>query len=307
MRCTAPKFSSELIKGFVHQFRFAILFLILALLLSNCAHTYYLYPTLLYCKYDYNVDQLAERYKTTPIYRGKHLKTFVQRLEKVDHPSKSKRAPKNDASVFQVFVDEQGQIESIFLFYRPQPNPNDSLALQALKRSQFKPLKRGNGQPTKYSVFVVYPFIEGQPFGPYVNGIPVYKTKKNLAPIPHGHDGVYYIYEVSEPPILLQAERLTLELPVKKPYSSYLYLRFEYELTIDETGKVITIKEIFTTHPQISEQIKANIRKRKYKPAILDGNPVKAQLFETITIHRKIERMPRIPRFNPFSREMMER
>ncbi len=71
-------------------------------------------------------------------------------------------------SAFQIFINENGELESIFQI-DPTVPVFDSLALKSIKSAQFKALKE-NDKPIKYSLIIKYYLLKGDNIYPYING-----------------------------------------------------------------------------------------------------------------------------------------
>ena len=278
------------------------IFSILFLFNCNRNSVLYIYPQLIYCKYDYNLKTLEKRYQNVPIHRGTKLENFIFNLEEITNNDVNKflssnrqiykpadvnlprKLPFNGASVFQVFIDENGQVESIFLVYKSAPF-FDLMVAKSLTKSHFKPLKTIDGKRTKYSVFVTYPIIAGKIVGAYVNGIPWKKRKnelKGLKMLPLTDKNTFDMYEVTEPPFLLSTEKVYPQLPRKDSPEFRFYFEYLYAIIVNEKGFVEKIETLNIPNSEWFEEIKSIIYKRRYKPALLNGKPVKCRIFEKL-------------------------
>lgn len=265
-----------------------LIFIALFLLNSSCSKSIIIFPELSYNKYDKEIDELYKLYQNIPMNRSTSIKNFVTDAKLIEYSDSLKNTDVTAVSVFQVFVDEYGSVESIFKLHNAT-NFLDSLAVEAIKKSKFKSLN-WNSSKTKYSFFISYPFFLGVPDSPYINGISTNTRKNSLKSARVFSGNLYAVYEVSEPPFLLEAESLKLtEIDLRDNLwpSSYFYCRTTIEFTIDESGSTIDFHCVDSTNDKIVDIIREHVSTRKYKPGIKDGNPVKVRIREIYKFETK--------------------
>ncbi len=112
-------------------------------------------------------DMLIKRYENVPILKSTQINRFVVYLANIEDNEKWKASGMTGYVSCQPIIDENGNIESIFVVKSANAYL-DSLAIDAVKRSRFKKIRR-NQKPTKYSCLVDYLINNGEVFDPLVN------------------------------------------------------------------------------------------------------------------------------------------
>ncbi len=219
-------------------------------------------------------NELIKVYEKVPRHTGTNIKSFVKSIKKIDACKELNEINLTATTALQVFINEEGAVESIFTVIRSHP-VYDSLAVEASKQARFQPLKIGKKR-TKYSVYVSYSYFNGTPDYPTVNGIPTKKLQHKLAS--QRKYGAYELYEVNEPPFFLQ-EDISFNTKVVKnnPFNDFYDIK-EIEIILNEKGRVEKINFTGNFLPEIKRELKKIIRSWQYKPAIKNGKAVRVRL-----------------------------
>lgn len=121
-------------------------------------------------------DSLRSFYKDVPLHGGIDIETFVVEIKDIEIDDQLKADEITGHVTCQPFVDERGDVETIFII-KSVDNYLDSLAIEALKKSKFKPLQMSS-KLSKYSCMVKYYFKNGLLICPSVNGIVINVPEK---------------------------------------------------------------------------------------------------------------------------------
>lgn len=248
--------------------------IILFVILNSCNHSITFFPELVYNAESKTIDELKIIYNEVPLNKDTNIKMFVKRMDKIVEDKKLTDLCITGTSTFQVFVDEKGNVESIFKIYGSLPQ-YDSSAVEKLKVAKFRPLKLKNKE-TKYSCIVAFSFFNGIPNYPYINGVPLKKSENSL--VSARTDGIYELYEVNEPPILLKGELFKFPTVLKNNPRNNFYEYRKVEFIVNENGRVEQVNFIGTFQPEIKNEINTRLRTWYFNPALKDGKPVKVNI-----------------------------
>ncbi|MBD3223470.1 MAG: TonB family protein [Caldithrix sp.] len=258
-------------------------YLSIILLFFGCSTKTLLVPTLSYTSTNFSLEELDRRYKKVPIHRGQDIDDFVKQVAYAD--AEPLVMVNNGYNNFQVFIDEQGRVESIFKLQKSD-TLYDQMAVDAIKRTEFKPL-RMDGKPTKYAVFMSFSFNDHDKIYPVINGMWSYlkmAQKKRLNLNTSDQTQIFPSEDVTVKPTLLKgAFPRYPDLARKSGVEGVV----EVKIIIDETGNVIN-STIHKSLPMLDAAALEAADKCKFSPGFVDGQPVRVCM--TIPFHFKLSR-----------------
>ncbi len=149
-------------------------FVLVFLLLFSCTTPYK--KALYYSSNALDFEDTKARFLRVPMHLGTKLNHFVEQL----HPVKQQTqidSSLNGVITAQVLVNANGNIEAI-VFTRRLNAHLDSLVLNAIRHSKFKPLKTYSGKAVFYSFQIFYPVWNGRLLSPVINGVSTKQFEK---------------------------------------------------------------------------------------------------------------------------------
>lgn len=228
-------------------------------------------------------NQLAERYKNTPIFKNANFNRIIEKSEPIRNFTKLSSISRNEGILpadfvdTQVFVSKNGKLESIIIL-KSQGGRLDSMVVEAIRQFKFKSLKSIAGK-TGYSIFVKYYFpgnddwlLGDAAIYPIING----QSTDPDAGKKYGYK-IHHINEVDEPPVLVYKAEPIIPLD-KYQYNIRAYALLE--LIIDESGDVIDVA-LQSDYNSFSQPSIDAAWKCKFKPAKINGRPVKVKKYMT--------------------------
>jgi len=244
--------------------KFGLLFLFII----SCSSGRLTKSGLVFSKKDLNQEELKSSYLNIHhINTNTEHKQFIKKIEKIKNVDIGKCY---GVTNFKVYIDEYGDIESIFL-KRSVNYLLDSLALKTLKNTKFLKLKTDN-KFIKYSVHISYPFLRSGDIIPIINGKNSYsvlypkeyiKVNDLLSPV-----------KVDKMPVILN-----------KPQPKYPNIArmaavegtVIVTVLIDENGYVEKAT-IFRGEAMLYKASINTAYECKFEPAIKEGKPVKVKV-----------------------------
>lgn len=211
---------------------------------------------LYFSQMELDYDSLKSLYKDVPLHGGTDIESFVVEIKDIESVDKVKAAGIMDHVACQPFINEKGEIETIFIT-RSVSNYVDSLAIEALKMSKFKPLGMA-GKLTKYSCIVKYYFDKGLMVCPSVNDIVANVPEKPF-------------YELTKEPEVIRS------VPPAYPASARLAGiegRVTLRVLINPVGDVEKV-EVVKGIPGLNESAIESAYQWKFIPGEYEGRPVK--------------------------------
>ena len=257
-----------------------ILFLLFIFSFWGCSQRNFIYPKLSYTSTHLNFKELERRYKNVPINKSQNINKFVYSLNYVDG-SKFIQTKKG-YNYFQVFINENGKVESIFLI-KPFDKELDKLSINAIINSKFKPLTF-HGKKSKYSLSIYYPFYDNKKIYPIINGIwtdPNYQ--KMISSLSKSSSDMGKASSSFETP-----EVLVKIPPVYPDVARQVGVEgtVELKVTVNEYGKVVDVS-VLKSIPMLDKAAINAAYKCIFKPGIENGKPVKTDTIISYTFKLK--------------------
>ncbi len=248
-----------------------ILLIIVILSFLSCSQRKFIYPQLSYTTTHLSFTELDQRYKHVLINKSQKVDRFVHSVKAID--CSNFLLTKTGYNYFQVFIDENGNVESVFLI-KSFNKEFDQLAIDAIINSKFKPLKF-HGKKSKYSIFVHYPFYENAKIYPIINGI---WTDPNYLKMNANHKNSS-LTTASSP--LYELPKLLIKAPPIYPLiarQAGVEGTVELMVKVNENGKVVKVSVIKSV-PMLDKAAIDAAFKCIFKPATKNGRPVKGTTF----------------------------
>ena len=226
-------------------------------------------PQAYFSKFELDSDSLKSLYKDVPLHGGTDIESFVVEIKDIENIDQIKATSITDHVACQPFIDGKGEVETIFII-KSVSNYIDSLAIEALKRSKFKPLQM-SGKLTKYSCIVKYYFNEGLMLYSSVNDIVMNAPEKPY-------------YALTKKPEVIKQSRPEYPISARK---AGVEGRVTVRVLINTDGKVEKV-EVIKGHPMLNEAAMDAASKWEFTPGEQDGKPVKVWM--NIPIDYKLKR-----------------
>jgi len=221
----------------------------------------------------YPLEKLEDAYKDVPIYKQQDINHIIQKLSLI--VLKRYNPHKRGTCTFQVFMREDGEVESIFKI-QAFDSSFDDMAVEAIKESQFKKMNY-HGKPIRYSILISFSYSGNKKIYPVINGMPtdpgfsknILLSNKHPAP-----DKLYPMDSVDEQPEAIYSE---------SPYypdlarSSVIEGTVIVSIVINERGRVIKTK-IVKSIPMLDQSAEETAKHLIFKPGSLKGKPVKVAM-----------------------------
>ncbi len=151
--------------------------ILIVFLLFSCSSSYK--QAIYYSANALDYEDTKALFKRVPMHLGTNLTHFVAHLQPVTNQTHGDSSL-NGVITAQVLINPEGKTQAI-LFTRTINSRIDSLVLNAIRRSKFKPLKTYSGEAVFYSFQIFYPVWNGRLLWPVINGV---STKEFQKPEP---------------------------------------------------------------------------------------------------------------------------
>ena len=250
-----------------------IILLIVFFLLVACTSRIFIFEILSYTTTDLKYDKLIDKYKNIKIPEEYKSEDIVKELGKLNFDNTTDLSEINGNLSYEVYIDKNGEIESIFLLDTLNSKIDD-IVLTALKNTQFKIIYKSN-DPIYYYVPVIYKVEGGEIYFPVING----ESTENLF-----SSNNYKRIDTSKPIDFFMVDQKPEVIKRVVPEYPLIARKTEVEgvvvvtVIIDELGDIIDCKIFKTPDPVLNRSSIDAAYQCKFIPGKFRGKTVKVRM-----------------------------